>query len=192
MEKYLYLTHSSWSDAWLYGGKVPLYQSSKYLSEERHATFTPDENLIDKSTHDIEEFQGFINISGDCTLFIDEHTTFDEKSYAGGVHIDRRYEDGLVLCMANRRSNYIAKKLGKMACVKIIDLEKLKSVLDQQIGMIGEMGYCTYVANHERGHFLKSSKDAWQDEFRIFWPGAKSQEVIIPPGTAVKISIRGS
>ncbi|QLK60855.1 hypothetical protein GE278_08825 [Enterobacteriaceae bacterium Kacie_13] len=192
MEKYLYLTQYSWSHAWLDGGKVPLFQSSTYKRSERHSIFTPDENLIDSSTHDVNVLKPLIVIEGDCDVTITGDNTVNGKPFlTEGAHIKRKYEDGLVLCLANSRSNLIARKLRKSACVKILDVESLKAILDEQIEIEGQMGECTYTATHERGHFLKSNLDAWQDEFRIFWPNAKNMEVIIPPKVAQRVTIKG-
>lgn len=191
MEKYLYLTKYSWSHAWLDGGTVPLFQSSTYKSKERHATFTPDENLIDKSTHNADDFKGYFKLTGNCTVTFDEGCSFNGRTIEGGMYFDRQHEDGLVLCMANSRSNLIARKLRKAACVKILDIEALKAFLDKQIGIEGQMGNCAYTKTHERDHFLKSHLDSWQDEFRIFWPNAKNIEVTIPPKIAQRVSIKG-
>jgi len=43
---------------------------------------------------------------------------------------------------------------------------------------------CEYTDSHQRNHFLKSAKDKWQDEFRVFWKGNKMRMVKIPAGTA--------
>ncbi|WP_236942821.1 hypothetical protein [Ewingella americana] len=150
MEKYLYLTKVEWADAWVNGGVVPLFSSSTYKSEERKATFTPDENLIDTSTHDLKDFKGLVKFEGGGSVIFDETCTINGKRYPGGINFSQRTEDGLVLCMANRKSNFIAKKLGKFACVRIYDVVALKAVLDEQIGVVGEMGECKYTSNHQR------------------------------------------
>ena len=55
---------------------------------------------------------------------------------------------------------------------------------------MGIMKDCAYTDGHQRNHFLKSTKDAWQDEFRIFWNVHKSENISddrlveILPGTA--------
>lgn len=192
MEKYLYLTESSWANAWVYGGNVPLSTSSHYRKKERSQIYTPDENIIDNSTHDIKDFKGLIDIdinNSSSVEFTMNDCTFGDV-LLDKVHFDIKFEDGLVLCLANRRSNYIAKRLGKIACVKIFDIESLKINLDKQIGVVGIMDRCEYTKGHARHHFLKSHHDSWQDEYRIFWPNVETRNVLIPSNTAQRISIR--
>ncbi|EEO5398410.1 hypothetical protein N4T24_002508 [Salmonella enterica] len=189
MEKYLYLTHHGWVEPWVSGGKVPLSQASSYLSEARDKIYTPDENIIDNSTHSKNQFPS-LRIEGACRDVKIGEIIIDNKVVASNVSFDIRYEDGLVLCLANRRSNYIAKRLGKVACVRILDVNRLKKVLDEQIGLVSEAGECKYTKYHLRNHFLKSHLDSWQDEFRLFWKNANAQEVVIPPGIAVQERIR--
>lgn len=190
MEKYLYLTEYSWVSPWINGGEVPLSCASAYKSVERAGVYTPDENLIDNSTHDINQFGSAFLIENSTVNFYGG--SVNGKPLPDFMRIERRTEDGLVLCLANRRSNYIAKKLGKKACVKILDVEALKSCLDAQIGVESLMAPCKYTSDHSRGHFLKSSLDSWQDEFRIFWPNTMACKVNIPPNIALRIPIRGN
>ncbi len=189
MKKYLYLQFENYAETWVNGGKIPLFKASKYKREDRQGIYTPDENQIDNSSHGDEVFGGMISFGSDVQGSIGSIS-------APGFHIenillDRRLEDGLILCLANRRSNYIAKKLKKEACVEITDIVALKNILDEQIGQIGVMGKCRYTDLHHRNHFLKSSLDSWQDEFRIFWKDAEDIEVTIPKGLAKRIPIRG-
>lgn len=187
MKKYLYLTQKNWVSPWINGGVVPLYAANKYLSEERSGVFTPDENLIDTSTHDIKKYSDFFSQDGTCSFTV-------KNSFLGGVfhdhmHFEQKTENGLVLCLSNKKRARIALKLGKEACVKILDVELLKQHLDEQIGMTGIMKSCEYTNTHKRNHFLKSSLDAWQNEFRVFWPGVESLTVTIPPGIAKEVKL---
>ncbi|MFW2478873.1 MAG: hypothetical protein ACN4GF_01905, partial [Lentimonas sp.] len=79
-------------------------------------------------------------------------------------------EDGLILSFCNTLSDAIAKKLGKECCVKITKLKELRKSIDAQIGVKGVMQDCKYTNDHRRNHFLKSTEDQWQQEFRMFWP----------------------
>lgn len=188
MEKYLYLTEYHFADAWINGGEVPLFPSSAYRKDDRGGIYTPDENLIDRSTHDVAIFGGAIEFPIGGKVFIGTYMRGD--FVATNISLNRKLEDGLVLCLANRRSNYIAKRLQKKTCVVIHDLCKLKDALDAQIGIVGQMGECHYTTDHYRDHFLKSTKDSWQEEYRIFWPGASKRLVSIPKDTASRIKIR--
>lgn len=188
MEKYLYLTELSWVHPWVNGGSVPLKCASTYKSIEREGIYTPDENLIDNSTHDVNDFKNLLTIEDSSITFFGG--TFNGKPLPEVMKFDRKTEDGLVLCLANRRSNYIAKRLGKKACVKILDVYYLKEMLDSQIGVESIMGECKYTKTHLRNHFLKSELDFWQDEFRIFWPGIRAIDVNIEKNIAIQIPIR--
>lgn len=188
MKKYLYLTKPEWVFPWIRGGVVPLFQASTYLSDERDGVMTPDENLIDTSTHDIKAYGNLARIQGGgCISFT--YSTINGVFHPGTIKFEQRVEDGLVLCLANSKSSEIARRLGKRACVEISDVEHLKRYLDRQLGIESAMRACEYTNGHNRNHFLKSSLDSWQDEFRIFWPGAKSTRVSIPSGMAKKVKI---
>lgn len=190
LEKYLYLTELSWVDPWVTGGNVPLKIASTYKSIERQGIYTPDENLIDSSTHDVNMFKGALSIeNSDVTIY---GAVIDGVPYREVMKFDRKIEDGLVLCLANRRSNYIAKRLKKKTCVKIFDVNKLKKLLDDQIGVESQMGPCSYTDTHHRHHFLKSDMDAWQEEFRLFWPGVGSTSVNICKGMGEIVPVRGN
>lgn len=189
MKKYLYLTEHAWVAAWETGGEVPLNCASSYKRIERQGIYTPDENLIDNSSHDILQFGPLFEVeNGTVTV---GSINVNSVKIAENITFDRKTEDGLVLCLANRRSNFIAKKLEKKACVQIVDIHILKSCLDEQIGIISEMKECSYTSEHYRNRFLKSSLDSWQDEYRLFWPNAKPCNVYIPPGMAKRVPIRG-
>ncbi|HDW0150894.1 TPA: hypothetical protein ROH98_003324 [Enterobacter asburiae] len=188
MKKYLYLTKAEWVFPWIRGGVVPLFQASTYLSDERDGVMTPDENLIDTSTHDIKAYGNLARIQGGGSISF-TNSTINGVFHPGTIKFEQRVEDGLVLCLANSKSSEIARRLGKRACVEISDVEHLKRYLDRQLGIESAMRACEYTNGHNRNHFLKSSLDSWQDEFRIFWPGAKSTRVSIPSGMAKKVKI---
>lgn len=187
MEKYLYLTKKSWVSAWVDGGEIPLNVSSTYLSQERQGTMTPDENLLDSSTHPYSIFGSSIHIEG-TDIKIGQFYR-DGSLVASDIVVNRKFEDGLVLCFANSFSAEIASRLGKEACVRIHNIYDLKKILDDQVGFESEMRACEYTQGHHRNHFLKSDKDMWQDEFRLFWKGKKSQMVTLPAGVGVEISL---
>ncbi|EJA2550653.1 hypothetical protein MWS75_002686 [Serratia marcescens] len=185
MEKYLYLTKPEWADAWVNGGQVPFYKASKYKSEERRGVNTPDENLIDSSTVDIQSLAPNMVFSPGSVLknCVFVNNTIDGRSYKY-MRINRFIEDGLVVCLSNKRSMLIARRLEKKACVKIKDVNELMRIINDQIGVEGVMGPCKYTINHERNHFLKSTKDAWQREYRMFWPEVGDTNILLPPGVA--------
>ena len=91
-------------------------------------------------------------------------------------------EDGLILSFSNELSETIAKKLGKKCCVKITGLKKLKKAIDRKIGVKGIMKDCEYTDDHQRNHFLKSTEDQWQKEYRMFWSYNADVVVAIPKG----------
>ncbi|WP_417878644.1 hypothetical protein [Vibrio sp.] len=182
MDLYLYLKEHRFVDAWVKGGKVPFYIASSYKKEERSGIFTPDENLIESSTFDISSHRESLWFEGDANNIKFINCTFGGKPLTGTIN--RHYEDGLVVCLSTRRSKFIARKLEKKACVKINDINELKELIDEKSGVKGLHGLCEYTAGHRRNHFLKSTYDSWQEEYRIFWLGVGNIEIDLPPGMA--------
>lgn len=186
MFKYLYLEKVEFCNAWINGGVVPLSLASKYVNEERHGVFTPDENLIYQSTHDLSRLEHVISISESKDITIGE-IELNGKVIASNLKASKYTEDGVVLCLSNKRSKKVAKRLGKSACVKILNIWELKEVLDAQIGVVGVAGPCEYTSSYERSHFLKSELDKWQDEYRIFWKLDSKISVRLPRGMAKRV-----
>lgn len=189
MEKYLYLTKREWVDAWVNGGEVPIKLASSYLSSERKGTYTPDENRIHNSPVDITSLLDIENVRG-LTM---RNNYIGSKRLPDAYNAEYRLEDGFVLSLCNSYSTYIEAKLCKEACVRIKDVGMLKHCIDKQLRQIGEMGSCRYRYDHQRNHFLKSSKDKWQDEYRLFWrsnnPEIVEKRIMIPAGTAELVSV---
>ncbi len=186
MYKYLYLTKEVWADTWINGGEIPISLASTYLHDERKGTLTPDENLIHESPVDIKSLSPMICFGKGGGV---KGLTMTNCSINGARIpdiIDANYytEDGLVLSLCNSLDETIANKLGKECCVRVSNLKNFRKIIDKQLGVKGEMRECSYTDNHERNHFLKSSEDSWQDEFRIFWKYPKNEIVKIPKGYA--------
>ncbi|WP_343547506.1 hypothetical protein [Ralstonia sp.] len=186
-EKFLYLTQVDWADAWVNGGEIPISLASSYLSGTRSGIYTPDENRIHRSPIDLRSlrpafyFENVKNVSiVDCSI--------NGVPIPNIVNADYYVEDGLILSFCNEFSAEIAKRLGKRACVKILDIAELKANLDNQIGLSGTMANCEYTHDHQRNHFLKSVNDAWQKEYRLFWPGHERRVVTIPANTAALVA----
>ncbi len=175
------------------GGTVPICLASTYLATIRKATYTPDENLIHDSPVDLLNM-GLIHAADPTKVTIRSMTT--KNIVVNGVRLpdvtNGRYEreDGLILSLCNRKNSSIARRLGKRAGVRIHDVEKLKHLIDHQLGTTGIMGPCVYVEDHRRDHFTKSTEDAWQDEFRIFWPVLRDAKVLLPAGVARRIKLK--
>jgi hypothetical protein len=188
MEKYLYLTKHEWQRPWIHGGNIPINLASTYLRQERDGIFTPDETLIHKSPVDLRSFfpnigfQGAVGISMiGCTVGGREVPSFRDADFFT--------QDGNILSFCNVASIEISQRLGKVCCVKILDLEALKRAIDEQLGVKAVMGPCTYTPTHERNHFLKSIEDSWQNEYRMFWLGKENQLVTLPAGVAVPVEL---
>jgi hypothetical protein len=180
MEKYLYLTKVKWADTWINGGEIPIYLASTYLHNQREGTLTPDENLVHESPVNLKSFSPTMHIEDGKNLNF-KNCSFGGQIIPDIVNANYYTEDGLILSFCNRFSKDIAKGLGKKACVKITNLEKLKSEIDKQLGVEGVNKECEYTYDHQRNHFLKSKEDSWQEEYRIFWK--------YPKGTVVKILV---
>ena len=190
MRKYLYLTRPEWCTVWAQGGTIPISLASSYLSNVRQETMTPDENTIHRSPVDIT------SLSTKGYHFENVRNLTFERNFNDGVELpsfknaDFYKEDGLILSFCNRKSSAICNRLGKSACVAIYSIESLKDTIDTQLGVEGLAGICEYTADHQRNHFLKSMEDAWQDEFRLFWPQRESRIVTLPAGVARRVMVR--
>lgn len=186
MEKYLYLTEVEWADAWVNGGDIPIALASSYLSDNREGIYTPDENLIHESAVDLKSLSPHFHIADGAQMkdiTITNYTIGGRKTL-DVVNANYFNEDGLILSLCNEFSLDIAKKMSKKCCVKITNVEKLRRIVDKQLGCKGQMGNCIYTTNHERNHFLKSIDDSWQTEYRLFWRSLESKWVKLPANMA--------
>ena len=189
LDIYLYLTLPEWTAAWTTGGRIPIALASTYLSHKREGTLTPDETRIDNLNVDIRRLK-----NPDALPQQFRNCVFIGNAFQGPdfplVVGDRYREDGLILSFSTERSWLIARKLGKNSCVRISNVNRLKAIIDEQIGVKGEMGPCAYTNDHDRNHYLKSTADFWQCEFRMFWRGTERVEVVLPPGVAETVHLR--
>jgi hypothetical protein len=175
VEKFLYLTEPEWTRAWIDGGEIPINLASAYLSDSRDGIMTPDENLVHESAVPIPSLRQhgfhFANV---------KNLTFT-NNYSNGARLPDLHnanyysEDGLILSFCNHFHVSTAERLGKRACVKIINIDRTRKKLDKQLGRKGIMKSCEYTESHQRNHFLKSTEDQWQDEYRIFWKRSGSK-----------------
>jgi len=184
MDKYLYLTRPEWIDPWVNAGVVPISLASSYLGDERGGTRTLDENRIHKSEFPIDGYANHGLRIENCKDITVTNFVGNGRRLPDVNHADYYKEDGLILSFCNSASEEIGRRLKKRACVKILNIEKLKRKLDKQLGCKGAMGECEYTADHQRNHFLKSVEDSWQDEYRIFWRTSRHLKVTIPKGFA--------
>ncbi|WP_449545792.1 hypothetical protein [Lelliottia amnigena] len=183
MEKYLYLAEHRFAEAWINGGRVPFYKASRYKCETRNGVFTPDENQVDETTFDFRPFSSVIKF-GDTSINNRVSLTIDGVDIVQDAFVNRYLEDGLVVCLSNTRSLLLARKLSKVVCVRINDVNLLKSIIDDAVGAEGVAGNCNYTTGHKRNAFLKSHEDSWQDEYRLFWKDQHPIEIDLPPGIA--------
>lgn len=192
MHKYLYLAKQFMADTWVKGGIIPINPASTYRSIERHHTQTPDENLIHDSPFDLRKLQERgVDLLGARNFRF--HDNFVDGVLIPPIYDGNFYEeDALILSFSNRQRNEIASRLGKEACVKIINIEQVKKIIDDQIKVIGERRDCEYREDHKRNHFTKSIADRWQREHRILWrvTDPKRIEVQIPEGLAIQVQLK--
>ncbi|WP_296223321.1 hypothetical protein [Ralstonia sp. UBA689] len=186
-EKFLYLTQVDWADAWIRGGEVPISLASSYLSGTRSGIFTPDENTIHRSPVDLRSLRPAFHLENVRNISI-VNSSINGVPIPNIINADYYVEDGLILSFCNDFSAEIARRMGKRACVKILNIADLKANLDHQIGLNGTMANCGYTHDHQRNHFLKSVNDAWQKEYRLFWSGNERRTVTIPPNTAALVA----
>lgn len=192
MIAYVYLESLSFVSTWVNGGLLPISSIYKYKCEEdeRDGNLTPDEGLIDTSTH----FQAMFGISAtNSTVIIGK--AYDRETgrlIAQNVKIERYNEKGIVLCASRELKKSIADKFKRKYCVKINDFRMLQDSISKQLGVSGKFGICKYTSGHKRNCFLKSSKDYWQQEVRIFWKDLEPTKVELPAGLAVQVEIPNS
>jgi len=190
MEKYLYLTKKEWCLNWLNGGEIPINLASHYKSSERSGIMTPDENRIHESTKDLNKLKLFkFTDNASIPKFTIKNMEIDGVKVPDIIDARYELEDGLILSFCNKISKDIALRLNKKACVKILDVNKLKQIIDTQLGLIGDMGSCIYTNSYTRNHFTKSQDDAWQSEYRLFWKHNKNENVILPKGLAEAVEL---
>lgn len=184
MKKYLYLSEKWHCEAWVNGGEIPIKIASTYLSNKRNGILTPDENLIHKGEYPVPSLMKFgIYIQEVKSLTITDSTSGTQRI---PDIIDASYykEDGLILSFCNVFDPEIAKRMGKVACVEIKDMDTLKDIISEQLSCDVIADYCKYTKSHERNHFLKSVNDKWQQEYRLFWKLLENKNVTLPPGIA--------
>lgn len=191
MDLYLYLNQHSHADTWVNGGLIPINPASTYKAMERAGIFTPDENLIHNSPVDLSVPNRVFDFGLNPTI-----KNFNLTNVVvGGIRMpdisNGSYytEDGLILSFSKELSGNLARKMKKKACVKIPSIDLLKEHLDAQLGIESKAGFCKYTFDHQRNHFLKSTLDMWQAEYRLFWALTKKVEVNIPAGTAELVRI---
>jgi hypothetical protein len=189
--KYIYLPEEWMIKTWTDGGKLPIALSSSYKADERSAQMTPDENLILDSNMPLQQARELGFDFGENVRFCGIENCMGPYGPIPDIFVgEHRREDGLVLCFANSYGTAIARRFNRKFCVRVDNLEALKSSIDMQLGVAGISGDCKYTIDHNRNHFLKYVDDAWQDEFRIFWPLVKKGvEVILPPNCASAVDI---
>lgn len=203
MKLYLYLTQKEWSKTWIEGGRIPITLASKYLSDDRLGTKTPDENnqrilknLGEENIAVLGNMDSIPTIAKSNFNIKIGTMRIGDKVVAKDVEYKRRYEDGYILSFSTKLDNKIMQRLGKSACVEIMDYEKLFANLDKQMeGSDGVHDSCKYSAGNNRNVFLKSTKDEWQQEYRFYWKIDHQKEIketielIIPTHTAKIITI---
>jgi len=184
VEKYLYLSKLEHVDAWVNGGKIPLSLAGKYLRQERGGIYTPDENRLLDANADIDLMPPGLDMGGARAVWSIGNTYNGAK--LPDIQAINGYQDALIHCMSNDIDADAAGRMGKVACVRILSIERLKSVLDAQLGAESRSGRCIYTDEQRQiDHFVKSLHDRWQNEYRLVWPGiTDAREVDLPSGIA--------
>lgn len=187
MKAYVYLESRDFVNTWVNGGKLPVSSIIKYLCEEeqRGGNLTPDEGLIDNSSFP----QSALGIQATNSFLQFTNCWSDSLGFIRKATIERFNESGIVLCASKSLKRKIASKFKRDFCVKIHDISKLQVELNRQLNAIGALGVCEYTKGHRRNCFLKSWKDSWQEEIRIFWKDLEPTYVQLPPGLAVEVNI---
>ncbi|GAA1148995.1 hypothetical protein [Nocardioides aquiterrae] len=197
--KYLYLAEQAYADTWINGGDVPIYPASRYLDTVRDGTKTPDEVMQKSITGASMNFLSENRIlkigpGAAVTGLVFENCTFNGVRVPGRIEINQYPEHSLILCMSNVYDVAIMERLGHKAALRIPSVAALKACIDPQIGadsMCGRVDYTSESGN--RGHFLKSTDDQWQNEYRLVWVGdglgAEAKWVTLAAGLAEPLSV---
>ncbi len=192
MEKYLHLKEAEYVNTWVNGGQVPLGVASDYFDVERTRTSTPDEGMTYYGTAPVYREGNRVYSGG--SVFENVNVVEIDNRYIdcggpdgrlfSGIVDFRSSWDGAIFCCSNRYKSSTGLRLGKLFCVKILDIEQLKYVLDEQVGLESQSNRCSYTRGIERDVFLKSHLGKWQDEYRLYWTNLPRQTVQIPSGLA--------
>ncbi|MBL4833667.1 MAG: hypothetical protein JKY26_06785 [Pseudomonas sp.] len=193
MKKYLYLAKPEFASTWVNGGEIPIYPASRYRSMERSGVFTPDENLIHDSPVDLFSLSPIVSFGPNPNVrnFTFTGNTLNGRPLPNFTNASLYTEDGIILSFANEFDLEIARRLEKKACVEIKSIERLKTLLDRRLGKTSKARDCEYTNDHQRNHFLKSTEDAWQKEYRFFWRITEERKVILPAGLARVVWVDG-
>lgn len=205
---YLYLEKPKFVDNWINGAEIPLFMASKYKSNERKGIETPDELIQSKingvNSHEDYELiksmfggpQGGMlnNQSKNITIKFNQLTVKDghsERVVGKNISIEKDYNNALIFCLSTKLCRNLSNKLNKSFCIEIMDFNKLKCIMDDQIGEIGTAKHISYTKDLNRNEFLKSDEDEWQQEFRIVWKGVKNEmKIKIPGGLCREIMLK--
>lgn len=195
---YLYLTEEAWVDAWLSGGEVPINPASTYVSDVRGGTKTPDETLqktiegmpdwiVGGDNRHAPPFR--LDIGADVTISGITIVQGQDVAHVSNGRATNTFQDGLILSLSTRLDEEVARGLGKEACVQIRCMACLIEALDEQIGVTCKWGSVQYRDGFVRNHFLKSSADAWQREYRLLWviENVSRRSVRLPPRMAERV-----
>ena len=194
---YLYLNELGHADAWTNGGEIPISLASSYLSDTRSATKTPDE-LLQRKVEGLDPksrpyFSKMYDFGPAATHCLFEGNVYHDEL---GTHVIEGWltshqEDSLIVCLSRARARITALRLGKVACIKIANVDRLRLVLEEQTGRGWSAGIMKYTSGPDRSHLLKSLEDSWQHEFRLFSQGSSKTPcwVRLPPGIGELIDL---
>lgn len=156
---------------WIYGGSIPLFPARTYLNEERKGTSTPDELIRTSKGATVHDVSRFIKHPLGASITIkDLSIGFNDGRGLLPVDYESKPISGYILSLSNNYNRDTQTKLEKACCMKIKDVNTLSNALANQLGVACESGPISYTTSDNRDVFLKSWKDRWQDEYRLFFP----------------------
>ncbi|TGX55982.1 hypothetical protein E5A73_02380 [Sphingomonas gei] len=185
-----YFEKKDYALSWERGGQIPISLASSFLSNHRDGIFTPDEVLQARLVGcKKSDFRGILELGPDVRGGRIHNIGFkdfgdDDFTYVKHAEIDHFEEDAYILCMSTVLSAGLMAMLKKSCAIEILDLERLRSSLDEVLGKKSVSGSVRYTNNEDRGHFMKSEADSWQEEYRMAWTssGQPTVWVDIPEG----------
>lgn len=183
---YKYLERQ-YMNSWINGGLLPLKPATSYLAQEseRKGNLTPDEGKTLKGDGLTNDRYAELREKADERVVIHARLVKLESVYIS--HFIQDTWNGLVLCFSTVEDRRICTQFDKYdTCILIPDEDALFAHISAELGVEGRAGNCKYTEEPHRDVFQKSTKDGWQQEYRMFWPVTEPELrwVSIPAGTA--------
>lgn len=205
---YRYLEEEGHVTAWTSGGRIPLRQALFYRNLEGEGGRADTEDSMHRTVEGMRLSQiqnpgpgpSHVRIGPGANI---ESLVFKDCTFSGplGIHyvkdgkLSQHHPPSLVLCFSTTLSAKTAKAVDAKCkyCVRILDIKRLRQIIDDQLGAKGEGRIVQYTTGDDRNTFLKSMTYCGQAEYRLAWEGLPNETVWVelPVGIAERVEIPG-